>query len=206
MKHRLDVLLKGAACCFLLCAGCQCGSFGLDDVLFACRETADCREGYLCRDVGRGRECIAPTSEADSGAGDIDGGDFDAGVDAGLEQTDSGVDAGMDAGLRPVKLGFAAAAQTVPRGHCTELTVQTLADDGALASVAELTPIEVSAGPPGVTFFSDSNCAVATTSLSVAAETSWVSCYARASISGVFTLTASAASLQTVQQQLTVTP
>lgn len=82
---------------FALLAGCQCTPFGVDTTRFVCTTQADCLEGFECRDVGAGLECVKTGTAPDAGlrdAGGADGGDVDAGeVDAG------GVDAGeVDAG------------------------------------------------------------------------------------------------------------
>jgi hypothetical protein len=129
-------------------AGCECAPFGLDDTRFVCTTQADCAEGFECRDVGAGLECVGvgtgedeggldddagadagepvagepDAGEADAGepdAGEPDAGEADSGVDAGAQ--DAGTDAGTDAGQAgtPTALRFATAPQSIPSNGCS---------------------------------------------------------------------------------------
>lgn len=112
MRLALVLLLVLAA------AGCTCAPLGVDTTRFACEADADCLQGFVCRDVGAGPECVREGTQVDAGAADaaVDAGALDAGDDAGAELDagadageDAGVDAGDDAGTEP-DAGFDAGA------------------------------------------------------------------------------------------------
>ncbi|MBM4779474.1 MAG: hypothetical protein GQE15_17340 [Archangiaceae bacterium] len=88
--------------------GCQCGPLGLDQKRFACTSDDDCLDGFVCRDVGSGRECVSKSAPAAGGAaggaigggstsGGLAGGGSSAGGNAAGGSTSGGT-AGGDAG------------------------------------------------------------------------------------------------------------
>ena len=210
----------------VVAAGCQCGPFGVEDTRFTCTADADCLDGFECRDLGSGKECVRPGTGLDAGgvdagevdagavdAGEVDAGEVDAGeVDAG--DVDAGdVDAGetdagqVDAGPQdpPTRLRFATAPQTVVAGGCSQIiAVETVGADGGVRAVVAATDLTLGAAPGGVTFFTASGCAgAATTTVTVGATLSSVTFYASASDAGAWTLSANAAGLTGATQSLT---
>ncbi|MDP1826485.1 MAG: hypothetical protein Q8L48_24665 [Archangium sp.] len=212
---------------FAFLAGCQCAPFGVDTTRFVCTAQADCLEGFECRDVGAGLECVRTGTDADAGrdagggdAGEVDAGEADAGevdageVDAGeadAGEADAGeLDAGFDAGVidaGPGALRFVNAPLTVGTGACSaQLTLETVGSDGGAVPVSAATAVSLGAAPGGVTFYVTSNCpgGQARTSVTIGAGNSSATFYASGSPAGTYSLTASAAPLTPASQNLVV--
>ena len=212
-------------------AGCQCGPFGIDATRFVCKSQADCLDGFECRDLGAGLECVK-TGTADAGtpdagrvdAGLVDAGDpdaggdagnMDAGLDAGLDAGfDAGFDAGLDAGLDAgpmdagaVGLSFVTPPQTIAINGCTAaMTIQTVNAAGATWPVDTLITVGLQANPAvGVSFWGTSTCTgLARTSVTIAAGQSSATFYASSTTSRLYTVTVSSPPLSPASQPLTV--
>lgn len=83
---------------------CQCGPLGVDQKRFACTKDDDCVEGFACRDVGSGLECVSKNTPQAGGAaggtsgGASSGGDAGGGTSGGGSAAAGGSSAGGDAG------------------------------------------------------------------------------------------------------------
>lgn len=191
MRPPIQLNLLAVLC---LVAGCQCTPFGVETTRFVCQAPADCLDGFECRDVGAGPECVRAGTGADSGVADAgaDGGELDAGeVDAGPAEP-------------PTQLRFGTPAHTVDVGGCSPvITIEAAGADGGVARVAAATPVTLDALPAGVTYFETADCSGASvSSASIAADAWATSVYARATDAGSFALNASAAGLASASQLL----
>lgn len=131
-------------------AACTCGPADLGSKTFACRQTADCVDGYVCSvgvcvpqgsappDGGPGPDAGPDGGPGDSGtpdAGPPDSGQPDAGV------SDAGVDGGFDAGIPD---GTLVVTVSTPAGVAPDITVRS--DAGYAQTVSGTTSLSV---PPG---------------------------------------------------------
>lgn len=199
-------------------AGCSCEPFAQGR--FTCVTQAECAEGFECRDLGAGLECVRAGTAVDAGgvdagegdAGEGDAGEQDAGLDAGADDAgidagvDAGTDAGVDGGSVAVALRFATTPQTVVAGGCSPvIVVETVNAGGSATPVSTLTTVALSAAPNGVSFFTGSSCAApAVTSVTIAANASSATFYASGSPARTFTLVANSAPLTGTSQPFVV--
>jgi hypothetical protein len=107
----------------------------------------------------------------------------------------------------PDHLAFTTGAQALAAGACSAAaTVQSQDAYGNVAPVATATTVSLSASPPaGFTLYSDSGCTSSVAVVSLAAGTSTVGFWFKATVPGTVAITASAAALGAAAQAETVT-
>jgi hypothetical protein len=183
---------------FSVLAACQCDSLGVDTTRFACASDADCADGFVCRDLGAGRECTRPGVNAGGGGGTGDGG-----ATGGGAGDDGGTGGGTDGGTSAAHhLAFVTAPQTVAAGACSQaLTVETRDADDAPVPVAAPTTVTFVSVPTGLSFFLDPGCTgSAVNSVDLAPGTSRGTVYFRGTTEGTYQVQATAPMLAAATQ------
>jgi len=103
------------------------------------------------------------------------------------------------------RLAFTTSAQTVNVGACSAVTTVQLQNSlGASVNATSATPVQLTSGAPGMVFFSDSGCASATASVSIAIGGDSTSFYFKDSASGAPLITATASGLTAATQAETI--
>ncbi len=114
-----------------LLSNCDCGTLGLEDRHFACTSDDECLDGFLCRDVGRGRECVVATIDGGVGDGGVDAGANDAGL------SDAGLDGGVnDGGASDGGLQFENVPRSSLAGACVPISLRAVSPATAALDVS----------------------------------------------------------------------
>lgn len=195
MRFLPHLLLLGA-----VLEACSCDPLELEGRRFACARDEDCLDGFVCRNVGSGLECVAASS-LDAGARDA--GLADAGVDGGMPADDGGLDAGLDGGPDggvDGGLSFGPVPSSILAGTCVPVELQAGASGSGSEFTLTVTP------PTAARFSTQATCSDTIQSIRVPPGETSVRFFVKTISGGQTRVSASSAGLGTADTLLPTTP